>query len=102
MVVHMGPVDPTKYPLPKTKLTLNWEICLCASQNQYDFSGCANSKCIGPCNTHVLPEHGFLYVHTPIITSSDWEGAGDMFQVTTFINDAENVEKELIKNPLPS
>ncbi|MFN7935642.1 MAG: asparagine--tRNA ligase [Bryobacteraceae bacterium] len=28
-------------------------------------------------------EHGFLYVHTPIITTSDAEGAGAMFQVTT-------------------
>lgn len=31
--------------------------------------------------------HGFLYVHTPIITSSDCEGAGEMFQVTTLLND---------------
>ena len=28
-------------------------------------------------------ENGFVYVHTPIITSSDAEGAGEMFQVTT-------------------
>jgi asparaginyl-tRNA synthetase len=28
-------------------------------------------------------EHGFFYVNTPIITSSDCEGAGDMFKVTT-------------------
>lgn len=28
-------------------------------------------------------EHGFCYFHTPIITSSDAEGAGQMFQVTT-------------------
>ncbi len=28
-------------------------------------------------------EHGFAYVHTPIITGSDAEGAGKMFQVTT-------------------
>jgi asparaginyl-tRNA synthetase len=28
-------------------------------------------------------EKGFLYVHTPIITTSDAEGAGDMFRVTT-------------------
>ncbi len=28
-------------------------------------------------------DRGFLYVHTPIITSSDCEGAGEMFQVTT-------------------
>jgi asparaginyl-tRNA synthetase len=28
-------------------------------------------------------EHGFFYVHTPIITASDCEGAGDLFKVTT-------------------
>ena len=28
-------------------------------------------------------EHGFVYFHTPIITASDCEGAGEMFQVTT-------------------
>lgn len=28
-------------------------------------------------------EHGFFYFHTPIITASDAEGAGEMFQVTT-------------------
>src|SRR5690606_33040644 len=28
-------------------------------------------------------EQGFLYLHTPIITSSDCEGAGEMFRVTT-------------------
>jgi asparaginyl-tRNA synthetase len=28
-------------------------------------------------------EHGFVYVHTPIITGSDAEGAGEMFRVTT-------------------
>jgi len=29
-------------------------------------------------------ERGFLYIHTPIITGSDCEGAGEMFKVTTF------------------
>jgi len=28
-------------------------------------------------------EHGFVYAHTPIITTSDCEGAGEMFRVTT-------------------
>lgn len=34
----------------------------------------------------------FIYVHTPIITASDAEGAGDMFQVTTL--DFEKIIKE--------
>lgn len=36
-------------------------------------------------------ERGFVYVHTPIITSSDCEGAGEMFNLTTF--DLENPAK---------
>ena len=28
-------------------------------------------------------ERGFVYVHTPLITGSDCEGAGEMFRVTT-------------------
>ena len=32
-----------------------------------------------------------MYVHTPIITGSDCEGAGEMFRVTTM--DMENVPK---------
>ena len=36
-------------------------------------------------------ERGFVYVHTPIITASDCEGAGEMFRVTTL--DMENLPK---------
>ena len=36
-------------------------------------------------------ERGFVYVHTPLITGSDCEGAGEMFQVTTL--DLENVPR---------
>jgi asparaginyl-tRNA synthetase len=37
-------------------------------------------------------ERGFLWVHTPIITASDCEGAGEMFRVSTL---------DLLKSPLP-
>ena len=37
-------------------------------------------------------KNGFVYVHTPIITGSDCEGAGEMFQVTTL--DLKNVPKD--------
>ena len=36
-------------------------------------------------------ERGFVYVHTPLITGSDCEGAGEMFRVTTM--DMENLPK---------
>ena len=36
-------------------------------------------------------ERGFVYVHTPIITGSDCEGAGEMFRITTL--DMDNLPK---------
>ena len=36
-------------------------------------------------------DRGFVYVHTPLITGSDCEGAGEMFQVTTM--DLENIPR---------
>ncbi|MCD8044060.1 MAG: asparagine--tRNA ligase [Tannerellaceae bacterium] len=39
-------------------------------------------------------ERGFFYFHTPIITGSDCEGAGQMFQVTTLdLNDVKKTEE---------
>ena len=38
-------------------------------------------------------DRGFIYTHTPIITGSDCEGAGEMFRVTTFnLNNAPKTE----------
>ena len=38
-------------------------------------------------------ERGFVYVHTPLVTSSDCEGAGEMFRVTTLdMNDVPKSE----------
>jgi asparaginyl-tRNA synthetase len=37
-------------------------------------------------------DRGFIYLHTPIITGSDCEGAGEMFKVTTF--DLDNIPRK--------
>lgn len=60
--------------------------------------------------THLFfQNNGFIYVHTPEITASDCEGAGEMFQVTTIlpesglisdipqVNGKINYEKEFFK-----
>ena len=41
---------------------------------------------------HFFREHGFRYIHTPVITGSDCEGAGELFQVTT-LNPLSSNEK---------
>ncbi|KAG7586665.1 Aminoacyl-tRNA synthetase class II (D/K/N) [Arabidopsis thaliana x Arabidopsis arenosa] len=85
-VIDVGTVDPTTYPLPKTKISAVARI-----RNALAFA------------THsFFQEHGFLYIHTPIITTSDCEGAGEMFQVTTLINHTERVEQDLIDNSPPT
>ncbi|KAA8534884.1 hypothetical protein F0562_029900 [Nyssa sinensis] len=103
-VLDVGAVDPAKYPLPKTRLTLEFlrdYVHLRPRTNT--ISAIARIRNALAYATHTFfQKHGFLYVHTPIITTSDCEGAGEMFQVTTLINDAEKLEKELIKNPPPS
>ncbi|XP_052183696.1 asparagine--tRNA ligase, cytoplasmic 1-like [Diospyros lotus] len=103
-VLDVGTVDPAKYPLPKTRLTLEFlrdYVHLRPRTNT--ISAIARIRNALAYATHTFfQKHGFLYVHTPIITTSDCEGAGEMFQVTTLISDAEKLEKELIKNPPPS
>jgi asparaginyl-tRNA synthetase len=39
-------------------------------------------------------DKGFVYIHSPIITASDAEGAGEMFKVTTLPLDGSAVEKD--------
>ncbi|KAK9208689.1 hypothetical protein WN944_001049 [Citrus x changshan-huyou] len=103
-VVDVGMVDPAKYPIPKTKLTLEFlrdRIPFRPRTNT--IAAVARIRNALAYATHTfLQKHGFLYIHTPIITTSDCEGAGEMFQVTTLISDADKLEKELIKNPSPS
>uniref|UniRef100_A0A0G4GVD5 asparagine--tRNA ligase n=1 Tax=Chromera velia CCMP2878 TaxID=1169474 RepID=A0A0G4GVD5_9ALVE len=43
-------------------------------------------------------DRGFLYVHTPILTANDCEGAGEMFQVTTLL---PPVDEKSSEKPLP-
>ncbi|KAK2195247.1 bifunctional Class II Aminoacyl-tRNA synthetase-Biotinyl protein ligase (BPL) and lipoyl protein ligase (LPL)/Aminoacyl-tRNA synthetase [Babesia duncani] len=42
--------------------------------------------------THLFfQKEGFIYLHTPIITTADCEGGGELFQVTTLFDDQENI-----------
>ncbi|KAH0462803.1 hypothetical protein IEQ34_010378 [Dendrobium chrysotoxum] len=102
-VLEVGPVDSAKYPLPKTRLTLEFLrdfVHFRARTNT--ISAVARIRNELAYATHTFfRENGFRYVHTPIITTSDCEGAGEMFQVTTLFSEAEKIEKELNQNPPP-
>ncbi len=47
-------------------------------------------------------DNGFVYVHTPLITASDAEGAGEMFKVTTLdkFNDKSDFENDFFGKPV--
>ncbi|XP_042492056.1 asparagine--tRNA ligase, cytoplasmic 1-like [Macadamia integrifolia] len=103
-VIDVGLVDPSKYPLPKTKLTLEFLRDLVHLRPRTNtISAVARIRNDLAYATHTFfQKHGFLYVHTPIITTSDCEGAGEMFQVTTLFSDSDKLEKELKENPPPA
>ncbi|CAM0957811.1 unnamed protein product [Alopecurus aequalis] len=103
-VIEVGEVDAAAYPLPKTKITLETLrdfVHLRARTNT--IGAVARIRHQLAYATHsFFDENGYLYIHTPIITTSDCEGAGEMFQVTSLFSQAEKVEKELKENPAPS
>ncbi|CBI40822.3 unnamed protein product, partial [Vitis vinifera] len=90
-VHHVGPVDPAKYPLPKTRLTLKFLRVFVHFRSRTNMIPAVARICNALAYaTHTFfQNHGFLHAHTPIITTSDCEGAGEMFRVTTLISDAE-------------
>ncbi|KAL5976736.1 Asparagine--tRNA ligase, cytoplasmic 1 [Asimina triloba] len=103
-VIDVGTVDPAKYPLPKTRLSLEFlRDVVHLRPRTNTISAVARIRNALAFATHTFfQKNGFLYIHTPIITTSDCEGAGEMFQVTSLLSDAEKVEKELKQNPPPS
>lgn len=81
----LGFSPPVEYPLGKQKINfdrLRELPHLRARTNS--FGAVARMRHLLAHEVHrFFHDRGFLYVHTPIITASDCEGAGAMFQVTT-------------------
>ncbi|MDR3273420.1 MAG: asparagine--tRNA ligase [Flavobacteriaceae bacterium] len=80
-----GTADPEKYPLQKKGHTLEYlrEIAHLRPRTN-TFGAVFRIRHNMAMAVHsFFHERGFFYFHTPIITSSDCEGAGQMFQVTT-------------------
>ncbi len=88
-----GTADPETYPLQKKGHTLEFlrEIAHLRPRTN-TFSAVLRMRHAMAFAIHkYFNDHGFFYLHTPLITGSDAEGAGAMFQVTTL--DLNNLPK---------
>lgn len=84
--IHVyGSADSTTYPLQKKGHTMEFLREIAHLRSRSNTFGAVfrvrNALCFAI--HRFFQERGFLYVHTPIVTASDCEGAGAMFQVTT-------------------
>lgn len=82
-----------EYPLQKKRHTVEYLRTIAHLRPRTNlFSAAFRIRSAAAFGIHkFFNEQGFIYAHTPIITSSDGEGAGEMFKVTTF--DLDNVPK---------
>lgn len=84
--IHVyGPADPERYPLQPKRHSLEFlrEIAHLRPRTN-TFSAILRIRHALAFAIHrYFNDHGFFYLHTPIITGSDAEGAGEMFRVTT-------------------
>ena len=89
VVVH-GLADPEDYPLQKKRISFERLRELAHLRPRTNtFGAVARVRNALAASTHrYFQERDFIYLHTPIITGSDAEGAGDMFRVTTLDPDA--------------
>lgn len=93
VTVH-GWADPESYPLQKKRHSFEklreWAHL---RPRTNAFGAVARVRnCVCRSIHDFFQEEGFLYVHTPVITASDCEGAGEMFKVTTL--NLEDLPKE--------
>ena len=81
----LGDSDPEKYPLQPKKHSLEFlrEIAHLRFRTNTFGSVFRIRHSLAFAVHQFFNEKGFLYLHTPIITASDAEGAGEMFRVTT-------------------
>jgi len=87
----LGPSDPATYPLAGKGLSLEYLRTIGHLRPRSAVIGAVtrvrNALAYA---THIyFQEQGYQYVHTPLITASDCEGGGEMFQVTTLIKDGD-------------
>lgn len=86
----LGEADPEKYPIQPKKHTLEFLRDNAHLRFRTNLFGAIFRvrHAMAFAIHQYFNDHGFCYLHTPLITASDCEGAGEMFRVTTL--DAKN------------
>ncbi len=84
-VTVIGGADPETYPLQKKRHSFEFLRTIAHLRPRTNTFGAVARvrNCVCRSIHDFFQEQGFLYVHPPIITASDCEGAGQMFKVTT-------------------
>jgi len=84
---------PSDYPLQKKRHTMEYMRTIAHLRPRSNtFSAVFRMRSVLAYAIHkYFQDKGFVYVHTPIITGSDCEGAGEMFRITTL--DMENLPR---------
>jgi len=84
VTVH-GTADTENYPLQKKQHSFEFLRTIAHLRPRTNTFGAIVRvrNCVSRSIHNFFQEEGFLYIHTPIITTSDCEGAGQMFRVTT-------------------
>ena len=87
----LGDCDPMRFPLQKKDTTLEYLRSVAHMRLRTNtFGAVLRIRNAMAYAIHTFfNQKGFVYLHTPLITESDAEGAGDMFQVTTL--DLKNI-----------
>ena len=88
-----GTADPESYPLQKKGHSMEFLREIAHLRPRTNTFGCILRlrHAMAFAIHKYFNENGFFYLNTPLITASDCEGAGEMFQVTTL-----NLEKESV------
>jgi len=85
-IAVFGEADPETYPLQKKRHSFEFLREIGHLRSRTNTLG-AVFRIRNACSTAIhqfFQERGFLWVHTPIISASDCEGAGEMFTITNF------------------
>lgn len=93
MIELYGSADPVVYPLQKKGHSMEFLREIAHLRPRTNYFGCVLRlrHAMAYAIHKYFNDRGFFYLHTPLITASDCEGAGEMFNVTTF--DLNNVPR---------